>query len=243
MERQGLHGDISIMQKLYYEYHLISSGAEKKVIRLEIDPGTLNRIVDHKEPLPDWTRLEAHQCSHCPLGKEEHPHCPVAGSLVGLVDHSDDFMSHDDIRMEVYMPERVIAKDTTVQRAVSSMLGLLVATSSCPHTEFMKPMARFHLPLASEEETIYRATSMYLLAQYFRRRQGQEYDMELQGLVEIYRNLAIINRAMATRLREICSRDSTVNAVVLLDLFTKTLPGTIEDSLREIKYLFAPFMR
>jgi hypothetical protein len=33
----------------------------------------------------------------------------------------------------------------------------------------VKPMARFHLPLASEEETIYRATTMYLLAQYFLR--------------------------------------------------------------------------
>lgn len=231
------------MQKLYYEYHLISAGAGKSVIKLEIDPGTLNRIVNHTEPLPSWTRLEIHQCSNCPLSKAEHPHCPVATTLVDLVDSCDDFMSYDDIRVEVYMPERMVAKETTTQRAVSSVLGLLIATSSCPHTEFLKPMARFHLPLASEEETIYRATSMYLLAQYFRHQQGQEFDIKMQGLVKIYRNLAIINRAMAARLREICSRDSTVNAIVLLDLFAKALPDTIEDSLHEIKHLFAPFMR
>jgi len=27
-----------------------------------------------------------------------------------------------------------------------------MATSPCPHTELLKPMARFHLPLASEKD-------------------------------------------------------------------------------------------
>jgi len=232
------------MKNLYYEYHFISpeTGA-KRIIRLDIDPYTLNRIVDYSESLPSWTRLETHQCSHCPLSHEEHRHCPIAANLVELVDCCDAFMSHDNIKMEVYTPERTVVKETTMQRAASSLLGLLIATSSCPHTEFLKPMARFHLPLASEEETIYRATSMYLLAQYFRHRQGKDFDTQMQGLVEIYRNLAVINREMAERLREICNRDSTVNAIILLDLFTKALPDTIEDSLEEIKYLFAAYMK
>ena len=37
-----------------------------------------------------------------------------------------------------------------------------MALSGCPVLEQLKPMARFHLPFASVEETIYRAASMYL---------------------------------------------------------------------------------
>ena len=232
------------MQNLYYEYHFIFPETDtKQVIRLDIDPDSLERINDQSASFPSWTKLETHQCNNCPLNKEEHPYCPVATNLVELVDCCDAFMSHDDIKVEVYMPGRIVTKETTLQRAASSLLGLLIATSSCPHTEFLKPMARFHLPLASEEETIYRATSMYMLAQYFRHRQGKDVDLEMQGLIGMYRNLAIINQAMAKRLREICNRDSTVNAIVLLDLFTKTLPDTIEDSLEEIKYLFVPYLK
>lgn len=231
------------MHNLYYEYHFTFSGTDaKRIIRLDLDPNTLTRLEDHSETPPSWAKLETHQCSNCPLSKEQSPHCPVAKNLVELVECCDQFTSHDIIKMEVHMPERVIVKETSLQRGVSSLLGLLIATSSCPHTEFLKPMARFHLPLASEEETIYRATSMYLLAQYFHHQQGQEFDLELKGLIELYHNLAIINQAMAMRLRDICSKDSTVNAIVLLDLFTKTLPSTIRDSLDEIKYLFTPYL-
>jgi hypothetical protein len=42
-----------------------------------------------------------------------------------------------------------------------------VATSGCRYTAYFKPMARFHLPFANEEETAYRAISMYLLSQRF----------------------------------------------------------------------------
>ena len=43
-------------------------------------------------------------------------------------------------------------------------------------------MAQFHLPLANDSETIYRAASMYLLAQYFLKREGRDADLEIEGL-------------------------------------------------------------
>ncbi|MCP4400992.1 MAG: hypothetical protein GY801_27310 [bacterium] len=49
-------------------------------------------------------------------------------------------------------------------------------------------MAHFHQPLANVEETIFRATSMYLLSQYFAKQEGKEAKFELDGLEEIYRH-------------------------------------------------------
>jgi hypothetical protein len=122
-------------------------------------------------------------------------------------------------------------------------MGLVMATSGCPHMAFFKPMARFHLPFSSSEETIYRATSMYLLAQYFLKKQGKHADLDLAGLREIYKNIEIVNVAVAKRLRAATEADSAVNAIILLDIYTKAVPVIIEESLEEIRYLFAPYFK
>ena len=121
-------------------------------------------------------------------------------------------------------------------------MGIVIATSGCPHTVFLKPMARFHLPFATEEETLYRATSMYLLAQYFLQREGKKGDFELQGLREIYDNIQLVNTAIAKRLRAACKTDASVNAIICLDMYAKAIPYVIEESLEEIRYLFTPYL-
>jgi hypothetical protein len=121
-------------------------------------------------------------------------------------------------------------------------MGLLIATSGCPHTEYFKPMARFHLPLASRDETDYRAASTYLLAQYFIQREGREADFQLEGLKKIYDNIQQVNHSVAERLRAASKADSPVNAIVILDTYARAVPFMLEDSLDYIKYLFDPFI-
>jgi len=74
------------------------------------------------------------------------------------------------------------------------------------------------------------------------RKQGQEADLELEGLAKIYYNIQLINKAMAERLRAITDKDSAINALIVLDIFAKTLPYAIEDSLEEIRYLFTSYL-
>jgi hypothetical protein len=63
----------------------------------------------------------------------------------------------------------------------------------------------------------------------------------LQGLTEIYRNLQIVNRALAERIRAAISEDATVNAIVLLDLLSNAVAWSIEDNLKEFKNLFSRY--
>lgn len=193
-------------------------------------------------PAP-WTQLEFHQCPNCPLDARKVPTCPAALQLATLVRACETFPSHESVELTVATPDRTVQQSTTLQRALGSLLGLVFSLSGCPHTRFMRPMARFHLPLASEEETVYRAASMYLLAQYFRARRGQAVDMNFHGLLEIYRNLQIVNKALAQRLRAASEGDAAVNAVVLLDLLAKALPYSIADALVELEDLFMPYLR
>jgi len=121
-------------------------------------------------------------------------------------------------------------------------MGLVIAISECPHTDFLKPMARFHLPFATEEETIWRATSTYLLAQYFLIIKGHRIDLELDGLSRIYDNIEKLNASIVKRLRAAGKKDSTINALVHLDVFAKYIKPGVEESLDKIRHIFTPFL-
>lgn len=224
------------------EYRLSRHGRSEWVFSVRLDDSTRAQSVPEPSSLPSWTALEFHQCPNCPLQAAEHPHCPVAASLVPLVHGIGGLQSHEQVQVQVSEPRRTISSTTTAQRAVSSLLGLIMATSSCPHTMCFRPMARFHLPLSTKEETVYRATSMYLLAQYFAYRDGKQPDLDLNGLAEIYANLQIVNRAMAERLRSASEQDAAVNAVVILDVLAKTLPYAIQDKLAGVRPLFSSYL-
>lgn len=191
---------------------------------------------------PAWTKLAFHQCPNCILNTRDHPFCPVAVRLPPLIEMANHLHSYDRITVEVDIGERRVIQETTAQRALSSLLGLVMATSDCPHTVYLQPMARFHLPLANAEETEYRAASMYLLAQYFLHREGHDVDWTLSGLTKIYRELQRVNIALANRIRAASNQDTATNAVVLLDLFAKGVPYTIEDSLEDLRTLFTSYL-
>ena len=225
-------------QTLLIRYRFIFPKGLEEIIEVKIDKQTMESLPENAGNPPDWCKLDFHQCPNCPLRTDTHPYCPLATRLVKLMATCHNALSYDEVEMEVTTPERTVSKSTTAQRAVSSLMGLIMATSGCPHMEFLKPMARFHLPLATEEETIFRVVSTYLLAQYFRHQHALSTDLELVNLKKIYAQIRIVNVAMASRLRTVSVEDSAVNAVILLDIFAKIVPYLVEDSLEEIRYLF-----
>jgi hypothetical protein len=166
----------------------------------------------------------------------------VAASLVDIVSRFENVLSYDLLDLTVITDERRVFQRTTAQKAISSLVGILFPTSGCPHTAFFKPMVRFHLPLSSEEETIFRATGMYLLGRYFISREGGSETFNLNGLKQIYDNIHTVNIHIAERLRSATRKDSSINAIILLDVFAHTLTFVIEDQLEEIKHLFSPYL-
>ncbi len=204
---------------------------------LEITPAIACAV---QADLPPWTALDFHQCSNCPLSPSDTAHCPMAVRFVPLIELFDRVRSYEDVTARVESEERTVTKRTSVQRVLRSLMGLLAASSSCPRIDFLKPMAHYHLPFSSREETMYRVVSTYLLAQYFLRQQGKAADSGLEGLKERYRGLQQVNAKMAERLGAIRNQDgdSSVNALVLLDLFAQSLPDSIDQELEELQPAF-----
>lgn len=228
---------------LHFTYRLTAAEYDSTDFLIEVDKQSMTLISPTKPPYPFWTELSYQQCRNCPLNPQQWPHCPVAINLVPLLDLCGHLVSHKPMTVEVLTDRRTIRGETTAQHIASSILGLIMATSPCPHTEFLKPMARFHLPLADQDETIYRVTTMFLLAQYFRYKDDLPYSLELDELLSIYKNLQIINLHLTQRLKTAISEDAAVNGVILLDLLSKTVAWSIEDGLEEIRYLFDSYRK
>ena len=225
------------------EYQFSFVEGTREIFHLYFDEDTLELIPkDLPDALPRWAELSFCQCPNCPLKPPDSPYCPFAANIVDIVRRFDRLMSYDKIHIVVTTKERTISQETSAQQGVSSLLGLVVANSGCPHTVFFRPMAHFHQPLANVEETIFRAASMYLLAQYFAKQEGRKASLELDGLEEIYRNIHLVNVTMANRLRAAGTSDIPANAVILLDLYAMDFPHRIEKVLKGIRRLFTPFL-
>ena len=219
------------------------AGDRVEVFDVRLDEQTLEITDPVPAESPAWTALDFQQCPNCPLEVTTHPRCPLAVAIAGIVGRFDDVISHDAVELTVETADRRITAETTSQRALRSLLGLVMAASGCPHTAFFKPMARFHLPLASEAETLARAVGTFLTAQYLLRAGGGDGRLDLEGLDAVYREMQVVNVATAQRLRAATKTDSALNAVVLLDIYAQVVPFSIQDALPEIREPYGAYLR
>lgn len=220
-----------------YRYKFQFANGSEKHFEVRLRADTLELLSNPDQPKPDWTKLKTDQCSHCPLG-DEVEHCPVAVNLSHLVEFFKDAVSFDQASVLVETDERSYFKETTLQKGLSSIIGIYMVTSHCPVMDRLRPNVRFHLPFASTQETIYRAVSMYLTTQFFRLRSGLSADWTLEHLTEIYEGVVHVNRGISKRLSHASNEDANVNAVIVLSTYGDTMHSFLEDSLQEIESMF-----
>ncbi len=230
------------MESITYQYRFRFQSGREERFDIQLNGSTLEPCEPVPGNPPEWARLENHKCGHCTIDPLEVFFCPLALRLVPLVERMGDVISFDNVDVTVALDDRTITRSATAQEGISSLMGIITATSGCPHTVFFKPMARFHLPFANTEETFYRAASMYMLGQYYRWQAGKSVDMELEGLLHFYSQVALVNKGIAERLRAERREDGAVNAIVLLDMFVKSMPVQITETLTELKPLFRSYI-
>ena len=222
-------------QELYIRYRFDLPDGSKKHVDLNFAAADFR--LSNPTPIdpPFWTELKFSQCANCPLSSDEYAHCPAALHMAPAVESLKALVSFDVVGVTVTQAERTIHAETTAQQAMSSVLGLIMATSGCPWTDRLRPMARFHLPFASETETVYRSVCMFLLA---RELVGVGEAHGFAQLTDLYENLHVVNRDMSRRLGAATRTDPARNAMALLDSYTTLLPAALESSLQELKPLF-----
>jgi len=230
------------LDTIFYEYIIHFPDKEVRHYRVEIDKKS-RRIIQSDKSFNDsveWTNLNYCKCSNCPLNMAAYSKCPVAFNLHSLVEVFKDRISYEEVSVEIISNQRSYKKETTLQIALQSLFGILMAASDCPNMKFLSSMVIFHLPFASFEETILRAASFYLLKQYFQKASNQSYDFSMDGLKKQYEDVEIVNQGLLERIHSMETEgDASLNAITTLNAFAQMFSLQYELDLASLQYVFA----
>lgn len=225
---------------MFCKYILKFEDGAEKVIDIDLDQATLSVVPPAGAVPPPWALLDHHKCPMCPLDSGKTQYCPIAVNLAEVTRAFSDKASTMPVEARVFTQEREYFKQTSLQTALSSVIGIYMVTSGCPVMSVLTPMARFHLPFATISETVYRSISSYLLRQYLRKKKGLEPDWELKKLNEAYKTIEVLNSCITDRVRGASSKDANYNAVIILDAFAKMVPWNIDKGLSEKDLMLPP---
>ena len=222
--------------QVLYEFRF--DEGENKLFKILIDSRMINIIRTQKSDPPDWTRLEHKQCTCCTIDRDMYPFCPIAVSLADFIEQFKELPSFNNCMVRCTIPERTYVKKSSVQEGLFSLFGMIMAISGCPVMKFLKPMARFHLPFSTIQETVFRSTSIYLLRQYFEYKKGNKPDFDLKQLDKHYEAVQCVNKGILHRTNSIKRKDADKNAIIILNALAQMLSVEIEDKLHSLEYLF-----
>ena len=218
-------------------YRFFASQNERLSVELQFDEHTYRAVLPETASYPDWARLDFERCPNCNL--PDGAYCPAAAVLAQFLPLFETRISYEKAVVEVETPTRTVVSKTTFQHGMAALIGLAMAASGCPRTRFLRPMARTHLPFATDQETVFRALAVHLLGQYVATGNGGvPVSLSFSALKENYQELSKVNTAMSERIRAAIKRDAAVNAVIILESFALIAPENIDYGFEDIQDLF-----
>ncbi len=223
-----------------FRYRFQFADGSTKDYNISLNPNTLSLLSNTPvTKAPEWVHLHFNQCRDCPLTKSTHPYCPIALNVMELVEAFKAFISYQDCLVICETVQRTYSKQTSIMEGLSAIFGIIMATSDCPVMEFLKPMARFHLPFASVEETTVRTASMYLLAQYFKYKDQPGFQCDFGKLERHYQKVQMVNEGLLARINSISGEDADKNAIVTLHSLSQFLSMEMDYSLSGLAHIFS----
>jgi len=216
---------------------------ENTTITFEVEVGSDTSAEDPPAPVPGWLALDQHTCPDCALPVGSRRTCPAAVSIRPVVEAFSNRLSYETVHVVVTGPRGRLEHTMATQGAVRSLVGLLLALSSCPVMQKLRPMAQHHLPFGDQSHTMFRFVGMYLIAQYLRTSRGKGApDWELAGLLGLFNELHQVNKRLAERIRAASQADAAVNSLIFLDTFATSVEIDVEDCLVDLEPHFAAYL-
>ena len=142
------------MGSLKFKYRFKNDNTSFNYV-VEIDDQTFG-LMDNSDSdeVPEWVKLRIFKnAPNCPLN-ESYPHCPVAKSIDTLCKTVRSSHSFDVYKTTVVSPFRIYYSEVDFQTGLKSLFGLIMPTCGCPHTSFLRPLTRFHLPFDDFESVL-----------------------------------------------------------------------------------------
>ena len=228
------------MINITYQFTFPETNEKPISYRMGLDEKNFTYHCYEKESsgMTSWAQLDFHQCENCTLDIKRYPLCPIAKNLNNMVNFFKDTTSFKKTTVYVKTKDRAYVKKCSVQEGLFPIFGLIMATSGCPHMEFLKPLARFHLPFSNVEETFFRVSSTYLLKEYLQKKKyNSNEEISLDGLLKCYSEVEVINQGILDRISSISEVDANKNALIILNSFAQIIGIKLSDDLEALNNL------
>lgn len=222
-------------KQMAVEYRITLDDEHAFSYKVQLDRGVL--ASDRAVTVSDWTRLEYHRCTNCPLNPLEHPSCPAAVDLKTVVEDFKGLPAFRKAWCHVRTEDREYSKLVNLEVALRSLLGVIMATSGCPVLGRLKPMARNHLPFASDNEFVLRTVSMYVLRELFKHREGRAADWDLSNLTQDFAQLQLVNQALWHRIHDVCAGDTNLKAFLGFFSMSSSMTYSLDAQLEKVRPL------
>lgn len=230
------------MEKQYqcieYEFYFLERNRELKKFEVYLDRKTGIAEPAENPVAKEWTKLEFQKCSHCPLSEERFENCPLALNISGLAEIFADYSSFEKVLVKVRNEIRTYEKEMEFQDGLKSIMGIYFAASGCPHMKLLKPMAHFHLPFASIEETLFRHMGNFFLYEYFSREHKDGIQIDIKDISKYYRNIDQVSIGIYNRVSKVSKKDANKNAIVILNSYGQLMSFESTQNFESLRYLF-----
>lgn len=225
--------------RITYEFNFPGGG--RKSFSMDFNPENHEIIYRKKTGLiPGWASLEYKKCPECSLDPETEPYCPVALNMCEVLHSFSQMISTEKCFVRCTTFQRSYSKMTDVMSGLSSALAVIILSSPCPFLVHARPMARFHLPFFTPEESIVRMISFYLLSQYFVLKKGEKPDWGLEKLNRSFTGLTMVQEGMMERVKGAFAGDACINALHTFHVLVQFISFEIESSLECLEHYFIP---
>lgn len=218
-----------------FKYHFIFSDNKVFDYQVNLDENlhSLPKKLSQDPKVLSVCDLNYCKCENCPLTSNESPLCPSAKAMTDLIPKFENMNSYERCTVRVSTPNREYSKECDIQHGLQSLFGLVLATSGCPHMDFLRTMAKFHLPFSNTEETIIRSLSYYLLKAFSK--DSKMHNFSLDTLRENYEKLSIVNIALCKRISKLETLDASKNALIVLDTFSQMFKAEFALNFEDIE--------
>ncbi|EQC49893.1 hypothetical protein M899_2615 [Bacteriovorax sp. BSW11_IV] len=221
-----------------YKYKISFANGEvytKDIVIDNID-GTLVESEIIPKDLEEMARLDFCKCTHCPYSEKEFKYCPVFRNITQVVNDFKNHNPHEVVTASVEFNGRKVETKDELHVPLTSLVGLLMASSECEYFDFLKPMAKTHQPFSTYEETLIRVVSFYFLNRFLC---GHTLDWNIQELRKQYQDLEKVNAGILERIKAIKDgAEAEAEAVLVLDSFIKNFSWEYELNLDDLKEFF-----
>ena len=193
--------------------------------------GTIHLKNPMDQDIPDWVRLDNHQCSDCTLSACDYAICPVAEVVAQYAIELRDHSSYEKVDVDIYQKDSGVMRVSNIplQTVVGEIVRLAVFQYSCPIGRKVKS-AMVELPPFPESNEILNAFAIAFTGA------GMGEGMVLnEEQVYYFKSLQELFGNLCKRLDSVGKGDAQVNGVVMLHslstLFTLLSPGEQEEAL------------